>query len=195
MKELHKYLRENESVLWQSGPKAFPLMESRLKGKILGEWNFSTGTRVLLLVVAAVIILSPVVEWHNLKNQKYFLTDQRAILITADNSLYFMDYNQIDDMAVIDDVADGACIAMGSTILNNVRKQLRWQACHPKTDLQEADKRSEALGMVFYVPEAANRRKSCFFRYTTGPSIQWFCHSVFKTAFMPSAKARWPFSE
>lgn len=175
MKELHKYLRENESVLWQSGPKAFPLLESRLKAKILGEWivtllligwflyveqnnpNFGTGTKALLLVVAAVIILSPVVEWHNLKNQKYFLTDQRAILITADNSLYFMDYNQIDDMAVIDDVADGACIAMGSTILNNVRKQLRWQACHPKTDLQEADKRSEALGMVFYVPEAAEQ--------------------------------------
>lgn len=175
MKELQKKLRENESILWQSGPKAFPLLEGRFKNKILGEWivtlilaawflyieqgnpNFGTGMKILVLVVAVVVMVSPVVEKYNLKRQKYYLTDQRAIVLTADNSLYYMNYDQIDDAIVIHDVADSTCIAMGSAILDNVRKQLRWQACHPKIDLQEADKRGEALGLVFYVPEGAEQ--------------------------------------
>lgn len=175
MEELRKNLREGENLLWQSGPKPFPLLEGGLRNRILGEWiitlllaacllyverdnpAFGTGVKLLVAVVAAVMIFSPMVEYYNLKRQKYFLTDQRAIVVTGDNTFYYMDFDKIDDICVIDDVAAGECIAMGGCILEDVRRQLRWQACHPKTDLQEADNRGEALGMVFYLPEEMER--------------------------------------
>lgn len=175
MRELKKYLRNDESILWESAPEAFPLLEGKLKARILGEWvitvlfalwlfyvdqgqaNFGTGVKVLVLLVAAAIILSPVVERYSLKNQKYYLTDQRAILLSGDDTLYYMDYDKIDDCQLIRGVAQGDCIAMGSAIMGDVRRQLRWQACHPKMDLQETSVRGEALGMVFYLPAGVEK--------------------------------------
>lgn len=175
MEELRRNLRKGETLLWESGPKRFPLLESKLKGKILGEWivtlilaawllyverdnaNFGMGVQLLVAAVAFVVILSPIVEYYSLKRQKYYLTDQRAIVVTGDNAIYYMDYDKIGDTLVIDDVADGRCIAMGEDILADVIRQLRWRACHPKTDLQDADTRGQALGMVFYLPDGADQ--------------------------------------
>ena len=171
MEQLRKHLREGESLLWQSGPKQFPLLEGGMKGKILGEWivtvflaawllyverdnaGFGTGAKFLVVVVAGAILLSPIVEYFSLRSQRYFLTDQRAILLTGDKTLYYMDFDRMDRAEVIDGVAADRCIAMGGCIPGDVKRQLRWQACHPKTDLQEADTRGEALGMVFYLPD------------------------------------------
>ena len=170
MQKLNRYLRKGESVLWESAPESFPLLEGRMKLRILGEWivtvlfavwlfyverdqpGFGSGVKVLVVLVAAAIILSPVVEYKSLQKQMYFLTDQRAILFTGDKTFYYMDYDKIDDCRVIDDIAQGGCIAMGGIIMEDVRRQLRWQACHPKIDLQEASQNGESLGMVFYLP-------------------------------------------
>lgn len=175
MRELNQYLRENENILWESAPENFPLLEGKLKLRIIGEWivtvffaaclfyverdqpSFGTGVKALVILVAAAIILSPLVEYMNLQKQKYYLTDQRAILVTADDSLYYMDYDKIDDCQLIEDVAQGGCIAMGSIIMADVRRQLRWQTCHPKMDQQEAATRGEALGMVFYKPAGVEK--------------------------------------
>ena len=175
MEELRKNLRTGEKVLWESAPKQFGLLEGKLKSKILGEWMvavalavwllylekdnpaFGVGVKLLVAVVVAAIIISSIMEYLSLKHQKYYLTDQRAIVLTGDSTFYYMDLDKIDDFEDIRDVASDGCIAMGSAILPEVRKQLRWRACHPKTDLQEDNGNGEALGMVFYLPSGIER--------------------------------------
>ena len=175
MQELNHNLRTGEDILWESAPEKFPLLEGKLKLRILGEWiitvlfaawlfyverdqpGFGTGVKALVLLVAGAILLSPFVEHWSLKRQKYYLTDQRAILVSSDNTLYYMDYDQIDDCRLIRGIAQGDCIAMGGAIMEDVRRQLRWQACHPKMDLQGTNIRGEALGMVFYLPAGAEK--------------------------------------
>lgn len=175
MQELRRHLREGETLLWQSQPKDFPLLEGQMKTRIIVEWilavaaavwffyvernnpGFGLGVKALVALVVAAIILAPVVERYSLKKQKYFLTDQRAILIAGGRDFYYVDLDQIDAWEVIRDVAQGECIAMGSVILGEVRKQLRWQSCHPKIDLQEAKSNGEVLGMVFYLPQDVDR--------------------------------------
>lgn len=39
---------------------------------------------VMLLIVTALMLISPVMERNNLKGQRYILTNQRAILVRAD---------------------------------------------------------------------------------------------------------------
>ncbi|MDD5931475.1 MAG: hypothetical protein PUC45_03310 [Oscillospiraceae bacterium] len=171
MEELRRHLRPGEKLLWESAPEYFPLLEGKMMPRILGEWiittglaawllyverdnpNFGTGIVCLVLLVAAAIIAAPLMEYYNLRKQAYYLTDQRAILMTGDKTFYYMDLDRIDAVEVIRGVADGGCIAMGGCILQEVRRQLRWQACHPRTDLQAADSSGEALGMVFYLPK------------------------------------------
>lgn len=175
MEELRKNLRTGEKILWEGTPKQFGLLEGKIKSRILGEWivtvvfaawllyvekdnlNFGMGLKALVLVVAAAIIMSPVMEYYSLKRQKYYLTDQRAIVLTGDRTFYYMDLNKIDDFEDIRDVASDGCIAIGAEILPEVRRQLRWRACHPKTDMQETNTNGEALGMVFYLPTEMER--------------------------------------
>ena len=175
MRELNRYLRKGENVLWESAPESFPMLEGKMKPRILGEWiitvlfavwlfyverdqpGFGMGVKTLVVLVAVAIILAPVVEYKSLQKQTYFLTDQRAILLTGDKTFYYMDYDKIDDCRVFKDIAEGSCIAMGECIMGDVSRQLRWQACHPTTDLQEADNNGEALGMVFYLPIGAEK--------------------------------------
>lgn len=175
MREVSRKLRQDESLLWESAPESFSLLEGKFCGRILAQWictilfsfwlcyvernrpEFGVGMKLLVAGVAAVIILAPIMEHYNLKKQKYYLTDQRALVRTVDGSWYYMDYTDIDECTVIRDVTRGACIAMGSTITGEVNRQLRWQACHPKIDLQETDRRGESLGIVFYQPEGVEK--------------------------------------
>ena len=89
MQKLHKYMRPGESLLWESAPGEFPLLEGKLRLRILGEWlitllfagwllyverdepGFGGGVKLLVVQVAVAIILSPVVEYLSLKKQKY----------------------------------------------------------------------------------------------------------------------------
>ena len=175
MEELRRYLRKGETLLWQSQPRSFPLLEGQFKQRIMIEWgiaitlaawffyversnpNFSLGVKFLVLLVVSAVILAPVVEWYTLKKQKYFLTDQRAILIGMDRTMYYIDLDRIDKWGTIDDVAQGECIVMGGSILDGVPKQLRWQSCHPKVGWQEEEEGGEVQGLVFYLPHDVNR--------------------------------------
>lgn len=175
MQELRRHLRKGETLLWQSRPRNFPLLEGEFKLRIMIEWgaaialaawffyvernnpNFGLGVKGLVLLVVSAVILAPVVEWYSLKKQQYFLTDQRAILIGADRTFYYIDFDRIDRWGIIGDVAQGECIVMGASILEGVRKQLRWHSCHPKVGWQEEEEGGEVQGMVFYLPHDVDR--------------------------------------
>lgn len=168
-KELREYLREDEQVRWQGQPDLFPLLEGSVKKQILRTWivtgvvvcgllvwyfNFyedkSAGFLGLMLIIAALIVISPVMERRNLLGQSYWITNQRVILRTRDNSYYYMNLDGIDEIRVIRDKSDNGCLALGKIVFEDVDKQLRWRACHPKEDMQGHEDQACVLGMILY---------------------------------------------
>ena len=99
-KNLQEYLQDNETVLWQGEPAAFPLIENGNKTRVLRTWlltvviiggllaayvheeqpEWSMNVAIGMVVIGAVIMISPVFERASVKRQKYYITNQRAIL-------------------------------------------------------------------------------------------------------------------
>lgn len=167
-KKLKEYLRENEQVCWQGHPESFPILEGSLKNKILRTWivtavvlcgilvwyfgyaEKNTGVLGLVIIIAALIMVSPFMEKRNLQGQNYWITNQRVILRTRDNSFYYMNLDEIDEIQVVRNKTDNGCLALGSIVFEDVDKQLRWRACHPKEDMQGRGDSECVLGMILY---------------------------------------------
>ncbi|QNL43723.1 hypothetical protein H8790_09615 [Oscillibacter hominis] len=168
-KELNDFLRKNEVVRWQGKPTDFPLLDGENKFRILRTWiltvaltigllmlycskneEWSMGFIALTLAVATLIMVSPILERINLRKQKYWLTDQRAIVMTKGKALYYMELSDVDDFQMVTDVATQDCLVLGSELFSEVHKQLRWRACHPKIDVMTNDDQDCAAGLVFY---------------------------------------------
>ena len=115
----------------------------------------SMGFIGLVLLVAAVILASPVVERRNLMGEQYWITNQRAILMTRDKTFFYMELSDIDDLRVVGGTSAGKSLVLGSCLFEEAKKLLRWRACHPKTDIQSHDETDRALGMVFYCVRGA----------------------------------------
>lgn len=167
-KKLREYLRENEQVRWQGRPEPFALLEGSSKAKILRTWIItaavvcavlvwyfgyaekSAGFLGLLLIIAALIMISPIVERRNLMGQTYWITNERVILCTRDKSFFYMNLDEIDEIRVVRDKSDHGCLALGKIVFEDIDKQLRWRACHPKEDMQGQGDQECALGMILY---------------------------------------------
>ncbi len=186
-KELNGYLRENERVRWSGRPADFPLLEQGTKFQILRKWiltvalaggllavycssneTWSMGFIGLVTLIAAAIVLSPFVEHAGVKKEHYWITDQRAILMTRDKTLYYMELDGIDAFQVVSGVANQDCLVLGSVLFPEIHKQLRWRACHPKMDLQAHEHQDCALGMVFYGVLNAEAAAALLSRQTRG---------------------------
>ena len=167
-KELREYLRENEQVCWQGRPEPFPLLEGSIKNQILRVWivtavvvcgilvwyfgyaEKSAGVLGLMLIIAALIVVSPIIERRNLQGQTYWITNQRVIMRTRDKSFYYMNLNGIDEIRVVRDKSNNGCLVLGKIVFEDVDKQLRWRACHPKEDMQGHEDQECVLGMILY---------------------------------------------
>lgn len=168
-RELNPYLRESERVLWRGKPAAFPLLDKGTKLHILCKWiltaaifggtmlyqfsRYGQGNSVLICLVSlctVLIVISPMVERQNLKGYKYWITNQRAILMTQDKNFYYMDLSNIDDVRLVSDEAYEDCLVLGSCIFEEIHKKLIWRACHPKEDFQTNGDMDQAQGLVFY---------------------------------------------
>ena len=167
-KALKDCLREQEEVCWQGAPVEFPLMDNANTRQILLKWILtvavaggilipylrnqeerSVGFIGLLALVVVLILVSPVVERWSLRQQRYWITNQRAILMTRDKSIYYMELDEIDGYKLLTDMAAGQCLVLGECLFPEIHKQLRWRACHPKTDMQSTSQ-GGATGLVFY---------------------------------------------
>ncbi len=167
-KALKDCLREQEEVCWQGVPVEFPLLDSVNTRSILLKWiltvavaggvlipylntqeEVSMGFLGLLALVVVLILVSPVIERWSLRQQRYWITNQRAILMTRDKSIYYMELDEIDEYKLLTDMAAGQCLVLGGCLFQEIHKQLRWRACHPKTDMQSTSQ-GGAIGMVFY---------------------------------------------
>lgn len=169
---LEGVLRQGEQIRWRSGTREFPLLEKGESGKIIGKWvstviatavllvlytgqgrDWSGKAVAVILLVAALLVISPVIEQHSLLGQRYWITDQRAILMTWDQTFYYMELSDIDGFRLLRDRTSGDCLVLGKCLFGEEDKQLRWRACHPKTDSQNDGRRGQAQGLIFFSVE------------------------------------------
>lgn len=175
-----RYLREGEQVRWTSGTKEFPLFEKGETWKIVGKWTGTVTVTAALLVlytakggewnlkamavillIAVSLLLSPLIERRSLLGQRYWITDQRAILMTRDRTFYYMELSEIDDFQLLRDRTAGDCLVLGRCLFEEVDRQLRWRACHPKMDSQSDGRRGEAQGLAFFSVEDGTYAADC----------------------------------
>ena len=133
--KIKHYLRPGEQVRWQGAPAPFQLMESGLKSQILIKWGVTAalcaallavyfyrtpepnmGFVGLVLLVAVVVLVSPVLERRNLSGTRYWITDQRVILATRDETLYYMELDKIDAVQTLEGMTEKPCLVLGSSI-------------------------------------------------------------------------------
>ena len=101
----------------------------------------------MLLIVTALMLISPVMEWNNLKGQRYILTNQRAILVRADRKIFTMPLSAIDDAQIVQLTPEETCLLLGSKMMAEPEKQYRFRAAHP---LGATEETGNAEGLLFY---------------------------------------------
>lgn len=163
-------MRSGEQVCWQSKTEEFPLLEKDAKGLILGKWigtvvaaaailglyfknnptDWSKGVVGLILLIAALLVISPFIEKRNVMGQRYWITDQRAILMSKDKTFYSMELADIDEFRLVEGKTAHGTLVLGSKVFEDIDRQLRWRACHPSTDIQSDGAADEAEGLVFF---------------------------------------------
>ncbi len=167
--ELKEYLRDGEIVRWSGRSAPFPLLSRRERGKILVRWGitlvcistllgiYSTGNdafsgkfAALVTLVAALVMIMPWLERWSVMGMKYFVTNRRAILLTRDKSIYYMELDEMDAVKRVSLHPEADALVMGSAIFEDADRQPRFRACNPKTDLQSAEGQDRAEGLVFY---------------------------------------------
>lgn len=162
-------LRKDETILWQGAPEPFPLIERGNRLSVLRLWiitvvfsvsmiaayctqNIAWEMRFVIgiVVVALLVMSAPFIERVRVQKQKFYLTNERAFLVMGPRTMYTMELSAIDKVQVVEDVANHACIAMGSCLFERMRKEMRWRACHPQMNTQDTEQRRLVDGMVFY---------------------------------------------
>jgi len=163
--ELKNALRDKETVLWKSRPAPFELLDAENKASVLVKWivsavvaltfcilyfshndtyNYYVIGFVFLLVLA--VAISPLTARSAISRQLYAVTNQRVFVVTKDRTAYYMEFNDIDAMRVLKSANGHHTLALGSSILPKIEKNVRWTAAHPKTEGQG----EHAVGMVLY---------------------------------------------
>ena len=178
-KTLDKTLRDGEQVLWRGKTEAFPLLAGDARAQILGKWIGTAVAAIILLAlyianggngkglivgvlgVAALLLVSPFVERRNVLRQSYCITDQRVILISGDQTVYFMELEGIDGFRTVTGKTAYGSLAVGSCIFEDIRRQLRWRACHPKTNVQSDGPMDKAEGLVLFSVSDSKKAADC----------------------------------
>ena len=166
---LQDALRQGEQVLWDGTSAEFPLLAGDSRNQILGKWiGTAAGTAVVLalylenaggrsvgmilgiLAVAVMVILSPFVEQRSVLRQHYYVTSQRVILISGDQTVYYMELGEIDEIRTVTDGTEYDSLVVGSAVFEDIKSQMRWRSCHPNMDSQGGMSSGEALGLILF---------------------------------------------
>ena len=169
---LHATLRPGESILWQSGTQPFRITDGKEGRRTLLCWLAETACIVaiaaffaandaatarflaLMLLLLALVLFSPLLSYRQLLEQHYVITQERALLLRGDGSVYAMERGDIGTFRIYPMEFGGASLALGDELLEEKDRQLRWRANHPK---ESADQNgvNTVRGMVFYHVERA----------------------------------------
>ena len=146
---VEKYLHKGEEIFWSSQPEKFSLMEKSSKPSVLLNWCATTAVTVLflcyyflvlcsgtfspvfvgmVLMTAAVIMYIPVRKQRNLQGARYYITNQRAMLVTKDASYYCLDLKDLDSVQDVQDRAGKTCLVLGSGLEKSLKKGVDWRS-------------------------------------------------------------------
>ena len=160
---LKNTLESDERVLWESGVTPYRLFDGKEGRGTLILWvvvialaagaivsKVSSGEKgigfyVIVAVILAAVILSPILACRQINGQRYYITDRRVLSIRPDGTVSAMDRSNIDAVRLYKVDCGGAALAMGSGLLEEKDKQLRWRANHPMVDGN-----FNVQGLVFY---------------------------------------------
>lgn len=175
-----KYLRGGEQVRWHGTTKPFPLLERDARLLILGKWIGSVAVSAVILglyignnpdwslkvvgvilLIAALLVVSPFLEKRSVLEQEYWITDQRAIFMSRDKTFYSMELADIDDFRLVEGKPQEGTLVLGSGIFEDIDRQLRWRACHPKTNVQSDGPSDRAQGLVFFSIDDSKKAADC----------------------------------
>ena len=161
-------LREGEYIQWQGHTGTFSLLEPLARRTIFGKWLGTLMAGGMLLALAgredagvgpaaviaiilgtAALLASPVLEWWALRGQHYWITNQRAILVTREHRICSMELSEIGNVRLVQGENGMHSLILGNAPRETLR-QMRWFACHPRGQLLPGEAEGRAVGMVFY---------------------------------------------
>lgn len=163
---LGKTLRPGESIEWESETQHFRIQDGKEGQKTVLQWIISSLCYVailgiyiahnaltprfviLLSLIYFTLIVTPVLSYRQVLGQRYFLTNQRAILIRKDGIVCTMERDNINTVKLYP-VKPGAAIVLGKSIQNEGDKMLRWRSLHAKENPNNVGGLN-SLGLVFY---------------------------------------------
>lgn len=168
---LREYLKAGEQICWHGVTEEFPLLGKDAKSRILAKWigaaifvvagvmfcfakyaqepSSLLRTLIGVAVVAVILVLTPLLEQRKLMKQEYWITNQRVLMMDASHSFYSIQLSDVDAFYEWKGHSEKDCLVVGSELLEDAEKQLRWRACHPKTP-QSADTEGSVEGLIFY---------------------------------------------
>ena len=175
-----EYLRDGEQVCWHGVTKPFPLLERDAKVLILAKWtgsvvvsaiilglymgnnpDWSLKVAGVILLIAALLVVSPFMEKRSILGQEYWITDQRAILLSRDRTFYSIELSELDGFRLVEGKTREGTLVLGSDIFEDINRQLRWRACHPKTNVQSDGPSDRAQGLVFFSVSDSKKAADC----------------------------------
>jgi hypothetical protein len=108
------------------------------------------GFIALVTLGAAALILSPLVEKWKLQQSRYWITDQRVLQMSRDQTIYYMDLADVDAFQTVKGLTAGSCLVLGTSVFQDAKKYIRWRATHPKEDPEAIKGRDHVSGMILY---------------------------------------------
>ena len=165
---LRETLEQGERIVWESGVRPFRLFDGKEGKALLLRWLIctaiaaallagyaSTGGRgvsiyLVALAALALIVCLPILSYRQTLGQRYYVTDRRAVTLRPDGTAYSMSRAHMGEVRLYKLDCGGEALALGSLLLAERDKQLRWRANHP---LENSNYVIE--GLVFYRPENA----------------------------------------
>ena len=144
-----KYLHKGEKICWSSQPEKFPLLEKSCKFSVLLNWSITSAVTVLFLgyyflvlcngtfspvfvgltlLIAATIMYMPVRKYKNLQDVQYYITNERAMLVTRDASYYCLNLKELTNVQNVQDNAGKTCLILGTGLEKSLKRGIDWRS-------------------------------------------------------------------
>ena len=144
-----KYLHKGEEIYWSGQPGKVLLMEKSTRPAVLLNWcvtgiatllflgyyflmlcsgTFSPVFVGMILLTAATVIYMPVKKQRNLQGSRYYITNERAMLVTRDASYYCLDLKDLDRVQTVQDRKGETCLVLGSGLEESLKKGVDWRS-------------------------------------------------------------------
>ncbi len=165
-------LRPGELVLWQGQAKQFGVLSGPDGRAILRQWLIGAGMLAAILTLyvtstryretapivflagaMAVLLVVPFWERSRILRQRYYITNERAIVVAGGRHVTSMERGAIDEYRLSGENGSESLV-LGSALHDEPNAELRHLGLYP-TVHREPDSKPVISGMVFYHIENA----------------------------------------